>query len=123
MKKLLMLMIATAMVTTAALAQMDQKKDYKKERAEWESKIKTELSLTTDQVAKFDALHKEYNDKMDAIATDATTDKEALKEKKMALKKEKETKLNEILTPEQQTKYKELIEKKKKAMEAKPSGS
>ena len=116
-------MIATAMVTTAALAQMDQKKDYKKERAEWETKIKTELNLTTDQVAKFDALNKEYNDKMDAIATDATTDKEALKEKKMSLKKEKETKLNEILTTEQQTKYKELIEKKKKAMEAKLSGS
>ena len=123
MKKLLMLMMATAMVTTAALAQMDQKKDYKKERTEWENKIKTELNLTTDQVAKFDALNKEYNDKMDAITSDASTDKEALKEKKMTLKKEKEAKLNEILTPEQQTKYKELIEKKKKAMEAKPSGS
>ena len=123
MKKLLMLLFATAMVTTAALAQMDQKKDYKKERSEWENKIKTELSLTTDQVAKFDALNKEYNDKMDAIASDASTDKEALKEKKMALKKEKEAKLNEILTPEQQTKYKELMEKKKKEMSSKPSGS
>ena len=52
-----------------------------------------------------------------------TTDKEALKEKKMALKKEKEAKLLAILTAEQQTKYKELIEKKKKEMEAKPSGN
>ena len=123
MKKLLMLTIATAMVTTAALAQMDQKKDYKKERAEWENKIKTELNLTTDQVTKFDALNKEYNDKMELIASDASTDKEALKEKKMTLKKEKEAKLNEILTSEQQTKYKELMEKKKKEMSSKPSGS
>ena len=123
MKKLLMLLIATAMVTTAALAQMDQKKDYKKERAEWENKIKTELNLSTDQVAKFDALNKEYNEKIDAIASDAGTDKEALKEKKMTLKKEKETKLNEILTPEQQTKYKELMDKKKKEMSSKSSGS
>ena len=123
MKKLLLLFIASALVSVAALAQMDQKKDYKKERTEWENKIKTELNLTTDQSAKVDALNKEYNEKMDAIAQDATTDKEALKAKKMELKKEKETKLFEILTPEQQTKYKELIEKKKKAMESKPSGN
>ena len=116
-------MIGTAMVSTAALAQMDQKKDYKKERTEWENKVKTDLNLTTDQVVKFDALNKEYNEKMDAIASDASTDKEALKEKKMALKKEKEGKLNEILTPEQQTKYKELIDKKKKEMGSKQSGS
>jgi Spy/CpxP family protein refolding chaperone len=41
----------------------------------------------------------------------------------MALKKEKEAKLNEILTAEQQTKYKEMMEKKKKEMSSKPSGS
>lgn len=40
--------------------------------------------------------------------------KEAQKEKKMALKKEKETKLFEFLTAEQQARYKEIMEKKKK---------
>ena len=39
----------------------------------------------------------------------------------MALKKEKETKMMEFLTAEQQTKYKELMEKKKKDMTAKQS--
>ena len=125
MKKILLLMIATAMVSTAALAQLEQKdqKDHKKERTEWENKIKTELSLTTEQAAKFDALNKEYNDKMDVIAKDATLTAEVQKEKKMALKKEKETKLFEFLTTEQQAKYKEIIEKKKKEMNNKPSGS
>ncbi len=33
--------------------------------------------------------------------------------------KEKEGKLNEFLTPEQQTKYKELVEKKMKGMKDK----
>jgi Spy/CpxP family protein refolding chaperone len=33
----------------------------------------------------------------------------------MALKKEKETKFLEFITPEQQAKYKELVEKKKNA--------
>ena len=124
MKKLLLLFIASALVSGAALAQTDTKKDYKKDRTEWENKLKTELNLTADQSLKFDELNKEYNEKLDAIAMDATTtDKEALKEKKMALKKEKEAKLLAILTAEQQTKYKELIEKKKKEMEAKPSGN
>lgn len=123
MKKLLLLMIATATVTTAALAQLDQKKDYKKEKTEWENKVKDELKLTPEQVVRFDALNKEYNEKMESFNQDASTDKEALKEKKMALKKEKETKLNELLTPEQQTKYKELMDKRKKEMSQKSSGS
>ena len=124
MKKLLLLFIASALVSGAALAQTDPKKDYKKDRTEWENKLKTELNLTADQSVKFDDLNKEYNEKLDAIAMDATTtDKETLKEKKMGLKKEKEAKLLAFLTAEQQTKYKELIEKKKREMEAKPSGN
>lgn len=120
MKKFLLCLVITAMVSTVALAQ-DQK-DPKQERTEWEKKIKDELKLTPEQTVKFDALSKEYGDKMDALTSDASLDKEAQKEKKMALKKEKETKLMEFLTAEQQTKYKEIMEKKKKEMEAK-SGS
>ena len=121
MKKTFLLLIASAMVSTSALAQQEQKKDYSKERTEWENKVKTELKLTTDQAVKYDALNKEYNEKIELIALDASLSKEAQKEKKMALKKEKEVKLNEILTPEQQTKYKEMVEKKKKEMSSKPS--
>lgn len=124
----MLLLAAAALVSTAALAQPEQKdqkdqKDYKKERAEWETKIKTELNLTTEQAAKFDALSKEYNEKLEAIAQDATLTPDVQKEKKMALKKEKETKFMELLTTEQQAKYKEIIEKKKKEMSNKPSGS
>ena len=42
---------------------------------------------------------------MDALAQDASLSMDAQKEKKMALKKEKEGKLFEFLTPEQQQKY------------------
>lgn len=121
MKKALLLMTAFAVVGIAANAQLD-KKDYKKDKAEWENKIKTELKLTTEQIAKYDELNKEYDEKFNAIAQDAGATKEAQKEKKMALKKEKEAKFFEFLTPEQQTKYKELIEQKKKEME-KPEGT
>lgn len=121
MKKLLLLMMGVAFVGTAAMAQLEQK-DYKKEKAEWENKIKEELKLSADQLVKYDALNKEYDDKFSAIAQDANLSKDAQKEKKMSLKKEKEAKLFEFLTPEQQTRYKELIEKKKKEMEKPANG-
>src|SRR6187399_1987161 len=121
MKKVMFLMVAFALVGTAAMAQLEQK-DYKKSHEEWEKKVKEELKLTNDQVVKYDALSKEYGDKMSAIAQDASLSKDAQKEKKMALKKEKETKLFEFLTPEQQAAYKELIEKRKKEMEKSANG-
>ena len=120
MKKILLCLLITAMVSTVSIAQ-DQK-DVKQARTEWEKKLKDELKLTPDQTTKFDALNKEYGDKMDALTSDASLTKEAQKEKKMALKKEKEAKMMEFLTADQQAKYKELMEKKKKEMEAK-SGS
>lgn len=114
-------MLAFAIVGIAANAQLDQK-DHKKEKAEWENKIKQELKLTDDQSAKYDALNKEYDEKFSTIAQDANLTKEVQKEKKMALKKEKETRFFEFLTTEQQAKYKELMDQKKKQME-KPSGA
>ena len=121
MKKTLLLMMAFAFVGTAAMAQLEQK-DYKKEKAEWENKIKEELKLNPEQIAKYDALNKEYDDKFSAIAQDANLSKDAQKEKKMALKKEKETKFFEFITPEQQVKYKDLMDRKKKETEKPANG-
>jgi len=141
MKKLLPLIICAAIIATSAVAQdqkqnpqspapsqqpavaqkdakaaPDQKAATMQDRAAWEKKFKEDLKLTDDQSQKFDALSKEYADKFDAISKDATLTPEAQKEKKMTLKKEKEGKLMEILTPEQQAKYKEM----KESMEKKP---
>ena len=120
MKKLLLLLVFTAMASTILIAQ--EQKNVKQDRSEWEKKIKDELKLTADQTVKYDALSKEFNDKIDALMSDASLTKEVQKEKKMALKKEKESRLMEILTTDQQAKYKEIMEKKKKEMAAK-SGS
>jgi len=114
MKKLLLFMFAITLTATIAVAQ--QQKDYKQERTEWEKKLKTELKLTADQTTKFDALNSDYDAKMDALAQDASLSMDAQKEKKMALKKEKEGKLFEFLTPEQQDKYKTLVDQKMKDM-------
>ena len=116
MKKVFFLIIAFAFVGTAAMAQLEQK-DYKKSQEEWDKKVKEDLKLTNDQVVKYDALNKEYGEKMSAVAQDATLSKETQKERKMALKKEKEAKLFEFLNPDQQNKYRELVDQKKKEME------
>lgn len=106
MKKLLLTLLMGGFIFAAANAQDQNKED-------WDKKVKTELALTDEQVAKYDAISKEYGDKIDVIMKDASLTKEAQKEKKMELKKEKQAKLFEFFTPEQQTKYKDLIEKKK----------
>lgn len=111
MKKLLLSLLVSGMISSVAFAQ--ETKAAKPDKAEWDKKIKTELNLTQDQIVKYDALSKEYGEKMDGLMKDASLTKEVQKEKKMALKKEKEAKLFEFITPEQQTKYKEIIDKKK----------
>jgi Spy/CpxP family protein refolding chaperone len=116
MKKLLLLAVSACFITLVSMAQ-DQK-DMKKDAKYWDNKIKTELSLTPEQVTKFDAVSLEYGDKMESLKKDATLSDDARKEKKMQLKKEKQAKLFEFFTPEQQTKYSELMEKKKSAKPA-----
>lgn len=109
-----------------AFAQENKDKDKQKEYAEWQQKVKDELKLTDDQVSKWNALDTEYKDKTNATMQSADLDKDAQKAKMIELRKEKHAKFLELLSAEQQTKYNELIEKKKKEKEAaaaKPAGS
>src|SRR5207248_2579385 len=139
MKKLVPLVLVAALVTGSAIAQdqkqtpqtpgqkpavqqeqkdvkpaQDQKTVTMQDRAAWEKKFKEDLKLTDEQSQKFDALNKEYSEKFDAVAKDATLTADAQKTKKMDLKKEREGKLLDILTPEQQAKYKEWKESMEK---------
>jgi hypothetical protein len=110
MKKLLMTLLLGGLISGAAFAQ-DQKE--MKDPKEWDNKVKTELNLSADQVTKYDAISREFGDKIEALKKDASLSKEAMKEKKMELKKEKQAKLFEFFTPEQQTKYQAMVEQKK----------
>jgi len=49
--------------------------------------LKEELKLTGEQTEKYDALTKEYDDKISTLMSDASLSKEAQKEKKMGLKR------------------------------------
>ena len=111
MKKLVLSLLMAGAVTGVAFAQ-DQK-DMKQDAKDWDKKVKTELNLTDEQATKYDAVCKEYEGKFEEIKKDASMGKDAQKEKKMALKKEKQAKMFEFLTPEQQTKYTALMDQKK----------
>jgi len=121
----MLLMIGGAFVATSAVAQDVQpavKTDQAKQEAiDWDKKVKDELKLSDEQAGKYDAINKEYQAKIDAVLSDASLTKDVQKEKKMALKKEKQAKLMEVLSPDQQTKYKEMMEKKKKDAALKPA--
>jgi Spy/CpxP family protein refolding chaperone len=119
MKELMLFMIGSAIFATSAVAQnADQPvktdQNAKQAAADWEKKVKDDLKLTDEQTVKYDAISKEYKEKMDAVMNDASLTKDVQKEKKMALKKEKQAKLMEFLSAEQQAKYNEMMEKKKK---------
>jgi Spy/CpxP family protein refolding chaperone len=114
MKKLFLLAIISAMIVTTAAAQESKTEGpAKQNHAEWEKKLKAELNLTAEQTVKFDEVSATYNTKIETLMKDESLDKATQKEKKMTLKKEMKTKLMEILTPDQQAKYKEIMDKKK----------
>ena len=103
--------------TTQQGSQIVKENDQKSQQAkqqEWDNMLKTELKLSDEQLTKLAAINKEFSAKKDAILNDVSLTDDAKKEKKMALKKDKEAKTLEVLSPEQQVKYKQLMEEKMK---------
>ncbi len=131
MKKYLFLALMSATLSTAAVAQSEsqsqsqgQQQDPKHDREEWDRKVKEELKLTAEQITSYDAISKEFHDKLTALESNSSLDKDAIKQQKMQLKSEKVSRINQILTPEQQTRFKELIDKKKSESDkSNPSGT
>jgi hypothetical protein len=124
MKKLLISGLIACLFCLPAFAQDNKKADKQKEYAEWQQKVKDELKMTDEQVNSWNALETEYKEKMNATKQATDLDKDAQKTKMVELRKEKNAKFLELLSADQQEKYKELIEKKKKEAEAnKPAGS
>lgn len=124
MKKLLVSCLIACMFCLPAFAQENKDKDRQKEYAEWQQKIKDDLKLTDDQVSRWNALDTEYKEKMNTTMQATGIDKDAQKAKMIELRKEKHAKFLELLSADQQTKYNEIIEKKKKDAEAaKPAGN
>lgn len=98
---------------------VDQKSYEAKQAGDWDTLVKTELKLTNEHSTKIAVINSEFNQKKQAIVNDASLSDDAKKEKKEALEKRREAKFAEVLTLEQQAKYKQLSDAKIKAMEMK----
>ncbi len=128
MKRILLLTMIAGFFATSASSQTisttptEVRQDVKQSSpTDWEKRITTDLKLTPDQITKWEILNKEYKVKIDEVMKASDLTKEAQKAKKMELKKEKEEQFMQLLTPEQQSRYKLIIELKKKEREAEKS--
>lgn len=82
-------------------------------KAEGKQKLAQELSLTSDQQTKFDALSKTYKDKEKAIKADNSLSIDAKKTQLKDLHKQLKADREKVLTPDQVAKWKTLKHKGK----------
>src|SRR5262245_34903454 len=95
----------TLWVSVAPAQLLDNLKKTPQERAETQTAyMKSALGLTPDQIPKVQALNLEYAQKMDPIVKGSGRPADKMREMS-ELAKEKDGKLEQILTPEQFTKY------------------
>ncbi|SHF86694.1 hypothetical protein [Dysgonomonas macrotermitis] len=71
-----------------------------------------ELNLTEEQKAKVESVNKDFRAKAEALRNDSSLTKEKRSEQRRELAKNRQTELQALLTPEQQSKMKELKEKR-----------
>ena len=78
-------------------------------------KIKEKLGLNDDQAAKFKVITDTYKGKMQALRTDAssTADRAAMKQQVKILRASEQSEIKALLTPDQYTKYQEMVEARK----------
>jgi Spy/CpxP family protein refolding chaperone len=104
---------ATTASDATVTKETDQKTMDAKKAQEWQNLV-TELKLTDEQVTKIAEMNKAFGERRKAIENNADLTDEAKAERKAALKKAQEAQFTRLLTPEQQAKYKELMEAKNK---------
>lgn len=114
MKKLVM-MLALAAATVGVQA---QDKDHKtpQERAQMQTgRMTKELSLTTEQAAKVEAINLKYANEFEAKRADQKKEREAVRAEGKSIRDAHDAELKAVLTPEQYTQW----QAKKEAMKAK----
>jgi len=77
--------------------------------------LKKELVLTKDQNTKFDAIYKEFNEKMATARAAAGDDREGMRAKMTEMRKERDLKVEKILTPNQVKTFKAYLVKQEAA--------
>ena len=90
----------------------EQKSDVAKQAQNWQNLLVTELKLTDEQVKKIADMDKAFGDRRVAITKNTELTDEEKTERKAALLKARDRQFLQLLTPDQQARYKELVEAK-----------
>lgn len=113
MKRNLILSIALGLFLVGGLNAQDQppRQDFQQRRQQQIDDLKKELVLDKDQNTKFDAIYKEAGEKMTAARAAAGDDREGMRAKMTEINKDRDAKIEKILTPDQVKKFKAYLEK------------
>jgi Spy/CpxP family protein refolding chaperone len=122
MKRNLFLSVVLGLFLVGGLNAQDQQQNMQQRRQQQIDDLKKELVLTKDQNTKFDAIYKESGEKMTAARTAAGDDREAMRAKMNEINKDRDLKIEKILTPDQVKKFKAYLEKQAAARAARGGG-
>lgn len=113
MKRNLILSMVLGLFLVGGLNAQNQppQQNFQQRRQQQIDDLKKELVLTKDQTTKFDAIYKESSEKMTAARTAAGDDRQAMRTKMTEINKERDLKIEKILTPGQVKKFKAHNEK------------
>ncbi len=106
MKKILVFTDLAMGLTFATQAQSAN--PNKGEKREERKKMMADLNMSDDQSKQFKEANEDFRVKAQKIRDNSAIDKVEKKKQLMALNQERKTKVEEILTPEQQAKMKEM---------------
>ncbi|MFA5816778.1 MAG: hypothetical protein WC865_14280 [Bacteroidales bacterium] len=113
MKRNLILSMVLVLFMVGGLNAQDQpqQQNFQQRGQQQIDTLKKELVLTKDQNTKFDAIYKDFNEKLDAARKAAGDDREGMRAKMTEMRKERDLKVEKILTPDQVKKFKAYLEK------------
>lgn len=119
MKKVFLFVTAALLFAATSNAQV-QRNSSNSQRVQSDSasharseKMMNELNLSKDQQAQMKSLHQENKQQREAIKNDASLTPDQKKQKMKELHQSQAGKMNSILTPDQQAKWKQMMAERK----------
>lgn len=109
MKKFLLTLVILAGITVCTLASPVQPEKRQKGSKAWSK----ELNLSEEQQQKIKSLNSEFREKFRTLRENSSLTKADKQKERKNLAEQRRTGINELLNPEQQTKFKEWTEKRK----------
>lgn len=116
---LAVVLAAALFVSTVDAQEKGERKGPRGDRPGMEmmnERMAKELGLSADQQAQIKAVNESYRPQLEAIREDQSLSREQRREKAQTINKERQTKVDAILTPEQRTKAQEMRAKAQERM-------